>query len=74
VKIFENENVIPFFFFYSGTPFKIVWIQGFKKTKQNKPQNIDLLNAHLKTEQFIGRKILCHFQHIFLLALFSSSE
>jgi hypothetical protein len=27
--------------------------------KQNKTKNIDLLNAHLKTEQFIGRKILC---------------
>ena len=44
------------------------------KTKQNKTKNIDLLNAHLKSEQFIGRKILCHIQHIFLLTLFSSSE
>ena len=68
MKIVENETVITFF--YSGTSFSIVWIQAFKKTKQNKTKNIDLLNAHLKTEQFIGRKILCHIQHIFLLTLF----
>lgn len=42
--------------------------------KQNKTKNIDLLYAHLKTDQFVGRKILCHIQHIFLLTLFSSSE
>jgi hypothetical protein len=37
------------------------------KTKQNKTKNIDLLNAHLKPEQFIDRTIHCHIQHIFLL-------
>ena len=71
MKIVDNETVITFFL-YSGTPFKLSGSKPLKK--QNKTKNIDLLNAHLKTEQFIDRKILCHIQHIFLLTLFSSYE
>ena len=70
MKIVENETVITFF--YSGTPFKLSGCKPLKK--QNKTKNTDLLNAHLKPEQFIDRTILCHIQHIFLLTLFSSSE
>jgi hypothetical protein len=70
VKIVENETVITFFFKF-WNPFLSCLDPSLKKKKK---QNIDLLNAHLKTEQFIGRKILCLIQHIFLLTLFSSSE
>jgi len=71
VKIFENETVITIFFILEPL-FKLSGSKPLKKqTNQN---NIDLLNAHLKIEQFIGRKILCHIQHIFLLTLFSTSE
>ena len=72
MKIVENETVI--IFFYSGTTFKLSGCKPLEKKKQNKTKNTDLLNAHLKPEQFIDRTILCHIQHIFLLTLFSSSE
>jgi hypothetical protein len=71
VKIVENETVFPFFFILEPL-FKLSGSKPLKK--ENKTNNIDLLNVHLKTEQFIGRKILCHIQHIFFLTLFSSSE
>jgi hypothetical protein len=59
-------------FFILESLFKLSGSKPLKK--QNKAKNIDLLNAHLKTEHFIGRKILRHIQDIFLLTLFSSSE
>ena len=71
MKIVENETVITFFYILEPL-FKLSGSKPLKKEKKTK--NIDLLNAHLKTEQIIGRKILCHIQHIFLLTLFSSSE
>ena len=69
-KLSKMRLLLPYF--YSGTPFKLSGSKPLKK--QNKTKNFDLLNAHLKTEQFIDRKILCHIQHILLLTLFSSAE
>jgi hypothetical protein len=66
VKIIENETKYLFFileplFILSGSkPLK-------NKTKQNNiKKTIDLLNAHLKPEQFIDGTILCHIQHIYV--------
>jgi hypothetical protein len=73
-KLWKMRLLLHFFIFWN--PFLNCLDPSLykNKTKQNKAKNIDLLNVHLKSEQFIGRKILCHIQHIFLLTLFSSFE
>jgi hypothetical protein len=56
-----------YLFFILEPLFKLSGSKPLKKTKQNKTKkqkNIDLLNAHLKPEQFIDGTILCHIQHI----------
>jgi hypothetical protein len=67
VKIVENETVTTFFFILEPL-FKLSGSKPLKKTKQNKTKqkNIDLLNAHLKPEQFIDGTILCYIQHIYV--------
>ena len=67
MKIVENDCYYLFFLILEPL-FKLSGSKPLKK--QNKTKNIDLLNAHFKTEQFIGKKYFVIFNIVTNFSLF----